>query len=259
MKKIFFLITFLCVGVSLQAQENFLFTIHAVQIEGDLEAFEKVESMYMQRVAQAAVDKGDIMGWSLNKTMHLDNINDEDNYNYVFVQSAKDVNGIVSPKAAWWSNAGNILSAKEQKEVAELQKLFSWKKDVKVLYQVESALWDSKYDGNVVFQFNFGKPKNTNGFIEENKSLWRPFFEANQSKLNMVGWGVARKVHPIGEEWSDVVTWDAFKNLGDLYQYRIGVENVNPPTDKSNMQEYNPDGFTNAPIYTGVATTKNEL
>ena len=27
----------------------------------------------------------------------------------------------------------------------------------------------------------------------------------------MIGWGVASKVHPRGEDWSDVVTWDAFK------------------------------------------------
>ena len=257
MKKFLFLVTVFCLGFSAQGQENFLFTIHAVHIEGDLDAFEKVESMYMQRVAQAAVDKGDIMGWSLNKSIFLDNINDEENFNYVFVQSAKNIKDIVSSKAAWWSSAGDILSAKEQEEVAELQKKFSWKKDVKVLYHVESALWDSNYDGTVVFQFNFAKPKNSNGFIEENKTLWRPFFEANNPKLNMVGWGVASKVHPLGEEWSDVVTWDAFKNLEDLYQYRIGVEGINPPSDKSNMQTYNPDGFSNSPIYMGIATTKN--
>lgn len=257
MKKVFLFFTILSFSFSLQAQENFLFTIHAVQIEGDLEAFEKAESLYMQRVAQAAVDKGDIMGWSFNKSMDLDNINDEEKYNYVFIQSAKDVKGILSPKAAWWSNAGNVLSAKEQKEVAELQKAFTWKKDVKVLYHAESAIWDSNYEGNIAFQFNFAKPKNTKGFIDENKTVWRSFFEANKSKLKMVGWGVASKVHPKGEEWSDVVTWDAFKNMEDLYQYRIGVDGIDPPTEKSNMQEYNPNGFTNSPIYVGIATTKN--
>ena len=34
----------------------------------------------------------------------------------------KDVQGIVSPKSAWWNNANDILSAKELKEVEELQK-----------------------------------------------------------------------------------------------------------------------------------------
>lgn len=258
MKKTFILLSLLCLSFTIQAQENFLFTIHAVQIEGDLEAFEKVESLYMQRVAQVAVDKGEIMGWSLNKSMHLDNLNDEEKYNYVFVQSAKDVQAMVSPKAAWWNNAGNVLSTKELEEVAELQKKFTWKKDVKVLYHTESALWDASYDGPVVFQFNFAKPKNSNGFVEENKTLWRPFFEKNQAKMKMVGWGVASKVHPRGTEWSDVVTWDAFKNIGDLYQYRIGIEGVTPPADKSNMQEFNPDGFSNSPIYTGIANTKNK-
>ena len=49
MKKLFFLCSLLCLSLTLQGQENFLFTIHVVQIEGDLEAFEKIESMYMQR------------------------------------------------------------------------------------------------------------------------------------------------------------------------------------------------------------------
>ena len=35
--------------------------MHFVRIEGDLEAFEKVQKMYMQKADQNAVDKGNIV------------------------------------------------------------------------------------------------------------------------------------------------------------------------------------------------------
>ena len=37
--------------------------MHFVRIEGDLEAFETVLQNYIQKVAQNAVDKGDIVFW----------------------------------------------------------------------------------------------------------------------------------------------------------------------------------------------------
>ena len=70
--------------------------------------------------------------------------------------------------------------------------------------------------------------------------------------------GVASKVHPLGKDWSSVVTWDGFRSLKDLYQYRIGVEGIQPPQETSKMTEYNPDGFTEMPIYQEIAATKSK-
>lgn len=257
MKKLFYLLMIACTCLVGTAQDNFLFSIHAVQVEGDLEAFEKVESMYMQRVAQAAVDKGDIMGWSFNKSVHLDNINDEGKFNYIFLQFAPDIESMIGEQANWWNHAGKVLSKKEQEEVAELQKKFTWKKDVRVMYKVEDRLSED-YEGLVAFQFNFAKPKNTAGFVEENKTLWKSFFQQNMKKMNLIGWGVATKIHPSGADWSDVMTWDVFKNLTDLYKSRIGIDGLTYPQGESKMNEYNPDGFSERPIYVGVATTKTK-
>ena len=51
------------IGIS---QDKTIFSIHIVKVDGDLEAFEKVQKNYMQRVAKAAVEKGDI-GFSERK------------------------------------------------------------------------------------------------------------------------------------------------------------------------------------------------
>ena len=39
------------------AQEGVIVTMHAVVVEGDLQAFEEVESKYMKKVAQHAAEK----------------------------------------------------------------------------------------------------------------------------------------------------------------------------------------------------------
>ena len=59
MTKIFSLLMLL-LSVSLSAQAYQTYSMHFVRVEGDLNAFEKVQSMYMQKVAQNAVDNGDI-------------------------------------------------------------------------------------------------------------------------------------------------------------------------------------------------------
>ena len=64
----------------------------------------------------------------------------------------------------------------------------------------------------------------------------------------MVNWGVGRRIAPISQQWSTVVTWDMFKTLEDLMKYRVG-EGPNPPSSKSKMRSYNPDGFRNQIIF----------
>ena len=52
--------TILLFSISINAQVYQTFSMHFVKVEGDLEAFETVQSEYMQKVAQNAVNKGDI-------------------------------------------------------------------------------------------------------------------------------------------------------------------------------------------------------
>jgi len=59
MKKLFTLLL-LFVSISLSAQASQIYSMHFVRVEGDLEAFETVQKTYMQKVAQNAVNKGDI-------------------------------------------------------------------------------------------------------------------------------------------------------------------------------------------------------
>ena len=243
MKKILLLLTLVSSFTSAQVYQTF--SMHFVRVDGDLQAFEKVQSMYMQKVAQNAVEKGDIAFWAFLRRVTMDNIDDEKRKNYLFVQSNKNITAMLSDKNSWWENASKVLSKEEQEIVAALDKSYTWVEDGRHIFVDEVSI--AKGLGNFI-QFNFARPKNLNGFISENQTLWKNFFTANMDKMNMVNWGVGRKIAPLSAEWSTVVTWDMFESLEDLMKYRVG-EGPTPPSSKSKMGVYNPDGFRNQVIF----------
>jgi len=255
MKKILFiLIILLSFGINAQVYQTF--SMHAVRIEGDLEAFEKVQSIYMKKVAQKAVDNGDIAFWAFLKRYTVDAIDNEERYNYLFVQSNKDIAAMLSEKNSWWNNASKVLSKDELEMVEALSGNFTWTEDTRHIFVDEVSI--EKGLGKVI-QFNFARPKNLAGFISENKVLWKKHFTMNMDKMGMVNWGVGRKIAPRNKNTSTVVTWDMFNSLEELMQYRVGNPGiVNPALNKSKMEVYNPDGFDNELIFVPITFAVNQ-
>ena len=241
--------TILLFSISINAQVYQTFSMHFVKVEGDLEAFETVQSEYMQKVAQNAVNKGDIAFWAFLKRHTWDGINDEDRWNYLFVQSNSNVSAILSPKKSRWNNASNVLSKEEQAIVQALNSKYSWTADSRHIFEDEVSI---AVGLGTHIQFNFAKPKNLSGFISENKTLWKNYFSKNMSKLNMVNWGVGRKLAPSGMNTSSVVTWDMFDSLESLMKYRVGFSLPSSIAKKSKMNSYNPDGWRNQPIFKAI-------
>lgn len=253
-KFLFTLIALVSVSVSAQVYQSF--TMHFVRIEGDVESFEKVESIYMQKVAQAAVKKGDIAFWAFLKRYTVDNIDDEERWNYLFVQSNKDVPSLLSDKNNWWVNAPDVLSKEELEMVQALQKNYTMVKDSRHIFVDEVSI--ARGLGEVI-QFNFARPKNVNGFIAENQSLWKNHFTKNMDKMGLVNWGVGRKIAPRNKNTATVVTWDMFNTLEDLMNYRVGIPSiVNPALKKSKMSSYNPDGFDYEAIFIPIVFAVNQ-
>ena len=88
MKKLFtIIILFACISVSAQAYQTY--SMHFVRVEGDLEAFETVQKNYMQKIAQNAVDKGDISFWAFLKSVRMDNIDDEKRKTQAYIDAFK--------------------------------------------------------------------------------------------------------------------------------------------------------------------------
>jgi|TARA_B110000285_G_scaffold39794_1_gene43395 hypothetical protein len=240
------------IGIS---QDKTIFSIHIVKVDGDLEAFEKVQKNYMQRVAKAAVEKGDIGFWAFLKFNHFDNVDNEERMNYAFIQNNKNIDAFFNEKNAWWNNASNVLSDSEQELVAALSKNFTWTKDGRHIFVEEAGI--AKGLGRYI-QFNFATPKNLQGFIDENNSLWKNFFNSNMSSMGMVNWGVGRRIAPISNEWSSVVTWDMFNTLEELMNFRVGFKLPSNIVNKSKMTEYNPSGWNSSQVLEVLASSLEE-
>ena len=82
----------------------------------------------------------------------MDNINDEEGYNYIFVQSNVKIELMHSEKNSWWNQVNAVLSSEEQAIVSALSATHTWTADSRHIYQDEGSLTK----GIVSFiQFNF--------------------------------------------------------------------------------------------------------
>ena len=246
MKKIISILAIVLISINVvQAQR--VFSLHAVRVEGNVQNFEKAQ-MIQSKVAQAAVNNGDMSGWILLQIVKMDGVDDENGYNYAFAQAANSIDQLLDPKFAWWNNSSKVLSKSEQDELAQLSSSFKWTKDERNVFVTEDEL----RGGGAYVQFNFGRPVNVAGFVSENKALWKPFFKDNMAKLNMGGWGVSRLLTPNSSSdagRATIMTWDVFKSINDLMKFRIGFTIPKEMQDKSKMAQYMPDGFTSQPIF----------
>ncbi|MDB4291569.1 hypothetical protein N9922_05090 [Cyclobacteriaceae bacterium] len=252
MRKLFISTVLALSTYMIQAQEYGVYSMHFVRIEGNTDDFEKVQSMYMQKVAKQAAEKGDITFWAFLKHVAMDNIDDEERYNYVFVQSNASIEAMLSEKNNWWNHAAGVLNTEEQALVSALSATHTWTADSRHIYLDEGSI--AKGLGGFI-QFNFARPENVEGFIQENLTLWKPYFEKNMERMGMVNWGVGRKIAPLGANWAKVSTWDMFNTLEELMKYRIGYEMPTDLLKKSKMTDYNPDGFMMMPIFQMMANS----
>lgn len=202
-----------------QAQVYQTYSMLFVRVEGDQNAFEELQDKYMVRAAQAAVDKGEIAFWAFLRHVNFDYINDENNYNYVFVQSNKDIDALLSDRNKWWTRNDAFFSNEEQAAIEALEEKFTWAADTQMIFVDETSI---ALGLGTHIQFNFAKPENINAFIEANKNVWRPHFEKIMSEIGMLNWGVGRSLGPWGKDYPTVSTWDMFDSLENLMKYRIG-------------------------------------
>ena len=134
-----------------------VFSLHAMKIEGNLEAFEKVETELHSKVAQDAVNKGDVLYWGLFKVTQFNAGEVPGDYNYVFVQWANNIDDLLSTKSGWWNNVDKVLSSSEQEQRKTLIASYKAVKDARNVFVVEDEAYDQ---GNATY---FQKRTETGG------------------------------------------------------------------------------------------------
>jgi hypothetical protein len=220
---------------------------HPVQVPGDqVETFEKIQTEYVQKIAQDAVDKGNLGAWALLKAF---NATSED-YNYLWVHLYQDVDQVVD-KFTWWANSEEVLGIKPDILYGDVDT----KADRRYFYKMELAI-DGDSDGEWVI-LNFGNPDNVDQFLKDSEKIVMPHFEKMMNKSGMLGWGVATKITPQGKnsqggDYATAMTYDVYDNLKNVMLHMSGgaaIEGL--PIDK-----LTPANFSIRGIFRVITGTK---
>ena len=228
MKK-FLLLLVLLVSSSISSQ---IFVFHPVQVPGDqIETFEKIQTEYVQKIAQDAVDNGNLGAWALLKAFNAT----EDDYNYLWVHLYQDVDQVVD-KFSWWSNSEDVLGIKPDILYGDIDA----KADRRYFYKMEMAIPNSDQGEWVIL--NFGNPDNVEQFLKDSEKIVMPHFKRMIPKSGMLGWGVATKItpqgnNPQGGKYSTAMTYDVYDNLKNVMLHMAGgaavegleIDKLNPP------------------------------
>ena len=226
MKKLLFL-SLLFAATLVSAQEVFNAHYRHVKAENVAE-FEKLESEYWQKIAQKAVDAGEIEYWVLLRRVNTIGL-EETEPTHVFITGFTSPEKAFDTPSTWWSK-GDQAKATTNISKAVIHQF--WKTEDRI-----------PGAGKYVI-FNYASPKDLDGFIKENSSLWKPYFEKTKTMIGMTFWGMASKIDPQTKGYSTVLTWDGFDKLSDAMNHLSYGGSVDQAVlAKTKMNEINPDGF----------------
>ncbi len=247
MKKLFTLLFALLIGASGLGQVAYM-QYRVVPADRQQEFVEK-ETKYWAKVAKSAIDKGQMTGWSLWRKI---GITEEGAPNYVFVNLFENAESI--DQGAVWSEA-NMKSMGVDPGMVETNSFAPTAFDYWM--QLEDMI-QGDYKYAVV---NYAMPDDLGGFIEENKTLWKPLHQQTISNgtNGMKSWGMMSVIHPRGKLGRfSVLTWDGFDKMSDLMNYLRyqGPGEADGPwqdvISKSKMGEIMPGGFEYSIVYEKV-------
>lgn len=224
-------------------------------VPGDRESeFIEKETNYWAKVAKAAMDQGHLSGWSLWRKVGVTSIGEP---NYVFVNLYESLEKVDPGKI--WSNE-NIEKMGVSPDMVETNSFAPVTFDYWL--QVEDMI-PGEYQYAI---FNYAMPDNLGGFIEENKTLWKPLHQKNINTAagGMTSWGMMSVIMPRGNDGRfSVMTWDGFNKLSDVMNYlRYTAEQPNSDWEKvmskTKMGDIMPDGFKRTIVYELVAQMSSE-
>jgi hypothetical protein len=218
------------------------------------EEYVEKETKYWSKVAQAAIDNGDLAGWSVWRKI---NVTEAGAPNFLLVNTYESIEK-ADPMKVWaGENLQNLGVSYEQAQTGTIAPIaFDY------WMQIEDSLGGD-------FQFvivNYAMPVNLGGFIEENKTLWKPFFESyiESGEGGMQGWGLMSVLFPRGSEARfSALTWDGFDSLPNVMNYLRYTSEPPPPAleellANSMMDEFMPNGFKYSIVYAKVMSLSAE-
>ena len=146
--------------------------VHYRHVESDkIAEFEYKENEYWSKVKQAAINDGNLLATAFFRVADAGIVSDPTMPTHAFVLVFKDFEQLANSKSIW-ANAGKVLgvdpSTVGTDGISKTLMVQRYKLvDELPLQEFKYAVW------------NYSKPKNLNGFIDENIKLWKPHFKKN--------------------------------------------------------------------------------
>ena len=256
MKKLCFILFVMLIAGSMNGQISYLQYRH-VPADQDAKFIER-ETKHWSKVAQSAINKGQMKSWSLWRKVGITNA-DESTPNYVFVNTFENLDQMDLNKV--WSDNMDALGDVKPEDV-ETGSFTTTTFDYFVQYEDHI---EGQYKYALV---NYAKPSDRAAFIQENRSLWKPLHQARIDNIMnaMTYWGMSSVIYPAGnQDRFTVFTVDGFNKLNDVLDYLRFTETSdnssnaaawNDVIDKTIMNELMPNGFERRIIYERVMTLK---
>ena len=256
MKKLSLIIVVMLMTMATYGQISYLQYRHVPSDQE--EKFLERETKHWSKVAQSAINKGQLVSWSLWRKVGITD-SDPSTPNYVFVNTYESLDKM-DPEKVWNDNMDAIGNIKP--ESIETGSFTTTTFD----YYIQS---EDHVPGDYKYALvNYAKPTDRNVFIQENKSLWKPLHEASIKNIlnGMTYWGMSSVIYPAGnQDRFSVFTVDGFNKLSDALNYlRFTETSDNSPNaaawndvlGKTKMDELMPNGFERRIIYERIMTLK---
>ena len=234
MRKSVLIFLMFCVSIS-YAQNVIQFQYRYVDSE-HIEEFEKKEMTYWSKVKQNAIQNGHLVASAMFRILDAGIVNDTNWPTHVFVEVYKDFEQMANQNQIWQDLEGvididpNFINTQSISKVLGIDR-YKLVDELLPLREFKYAVW------------NYSKPKDLGGFINENLDLWKPYFKKKLGKDGFVGWGILARVHPQGMNESSVMSYDHYNSLEAALQALSPLDYDQSILNKSKMGEYNPDGF----------------
>ena len=231
-----FTILFLSIGFALNAQ---YYSITYVNVPAENQAeFARIETQYWSKVAKSNIDAGKQVAWGLVAAVG----GVPNGWTHAFINVFETPEDLANANQNWNSEAVIGISSSEINTVPLTDGGFSYQN-----WAVQTSIPGPRSEGRVTV-WNFARPKNLAGFIDENKNLWKKQFENDMG--GRISWGLGLKLNNRSNNLSTVMTWDSYPSLADALKALNTYGGEWPRQSK--MQEYDPDGWTAQVIVSDV-------
>ena len=231
-----FTILFLSIGFALNAQ---YYSITYVNVPAENQAeFARIETQYWSKVAKSNIDAGKQVAWGLVAAVG----GVPNGWTHAFINVFETPEDLANANQNWNSEAVIGISSSEINTVPLTDGGFSYQN-----WAVHTSIPGPRSEGRVTV-WNFARPKNLAGFIDENKNLWKKQFENDMG--GRISWGLGLKLNNRSNNLSTVMTWDSYPSLADALKALNTYGGEWPRQSK--MQEYDPDGWTAQVIVSDV-------